>query len=81
MLDGNGGLVNHLIHRIGRQGHDSNDVTLFEAIKELLNRICLIPMSTSLSFILCLLSWGGESPVGLRALEDLSRAVGGLVGP
>ena len=81
MLDGDGGLVNHLLHLVGWQGHDSNDVPFFKAIKELLDRICWVPTSTPFSSIFHLLSWGGKSPVALQALEDLLRAVGGVVCP
>ena len=81
MLDGDGGLVDHLLHRVCWQDHNSNNVTFFEAIEELLNRICWVPMNTPFSFICRLLSWGGESPVALQALEDLLKAVSDLVGP
>ena len=81
MLDGDGGLVDHLLHRVCWQGHSSDDVTFFEAIKELLDRIFWVPTSTPIPFIFHLLSWGGESPVALQALEDFLRAVGGVVCP
>ena len=78
-LDRDEGFVNHLIHRIWRQGNDGDDVAFLKAVKKFFDQVSWVPSSTPVALVLLLLSCVGGAVVGAQVVDDGTGTVGGPV--
>ena len=80
-LDGDEGLVNHLIHRVWWQGNDGDDSAFLGVVVEFFNRVDRVPSSTPAALVFLLLGRvGGGALVGAQVIKNVTRADSGPVG-
>ena len=80
-MDGDEGLVNHLIHRVWWQGNDGDDSAFLGVVVEFFNRVDRVPSSTPAALVFLLLGRvGGGALVGAQVIKNVTRADSGPVG-